>query len=270
MTAPATGARRRVADFWDVHQREWLAGHDPLGEPLVCWFDAYQGRGRGAVTREGFVEPYQGDLLGVQTEPRVVVLGLNLGIYLAGLQARDGLISEQIRAAGTYSTWVRGHPYDGPGWLARYGPNRYYRQRVGFTRRWLRDPAATYNDMLIFELYLWHSTGVTGPMRPPADVIDQFIWQPIAEIRTSQVFAFGAPWKALADTLGLPALERLGRGGRDCGSQVTSRAVTVYELPSGQHLVTESHSGSAGPPSGPELELLRPHLQTGNELDRLP
>jgi len=253
-------ARRWVADYWDAHQFAWLDGNDPLDAPLDSWFDSYKGTGRGRVTRDGFVEPYQGDLLGIDTDPRVVVLGLNPGGYLPDLQARDGAFSQQIRDVGSFSAWIRQHPYDSPTWLDRYGPNRYYGQRMAFTRNWLQDPAATYNDMLIFEMYPWHSTGVTGPMDPPTEIIKQFVWKPVAEVSTAHVFAFGAPWTRLAARLGLNTLANLGRCGIPYGSKVPSRRVTVYALPSGQHLVAMSHSGSAGPPSAPELELLRAAL----------
>ena len=72
-----------------------------------------------------------------------------------------------------------------------------------------------------------------------------------------EVFAFGRPWHALASALGLPLAAALGAGGDDYGSAVASRAVRVYALNSGQRLVVEWHSGSAGPPSSEEIALLR-------------
>jgi hypothetical protein len=50
------------------------------------------------------------------------------------------------------------------------------------------------------------------------------------------------------------------RDGIDYGSRVRSRAVRVYALPSGQRLVVEWYTGSAGPPSAAETELLRAAL----------
>ena len=231
-----------MSDFWDAHTAAWLAGEDPLTGNLSRWFRSYEGTGRGAVTRDGFVEPYQGDLLGREGQPRVVILGLNPGQYFPDLQSRQGLFAAEIKQAGSYSAWVRDHPYDNKTWLARHRPNRYYLARLGFTHRWLCDPAATYNAMLIFEMYPWHSTGLTGHIHPPPDVIDQFVWQPIRETGIEHVFAFGAPWARLARLLDLQVLDVLGRGGRDYGSDVASRTVTLFALPGGQTLVAESQT----------------------------
>jgi len=74
------------------------------------------------------------------------------------------------------------------------------------------------------------------------------------------VFAFGRPWEDVATALGLPIVDRLGRGGRPYGSQVPDRAVRVYALPSEQHLIVEWHKGSAGPPSAAEVTVLKTAL----------
>ena len=74
-------ARERVAEFWDDHVARWLAGEDLLDDGLSDWLASYDGRGEGAVDRDGMVEPFTGDLLGVVKTPRVVVLGLNPGRY---------------------------------------------------------------------------------------------------------------------------------------------------------------------------------------------
>ena len=108
---------------------------------------------------------------------------------------------------------------------ARDGRNRYYQARLEFTRRWLQDPSADHRDLLIFECYPWHSKSITAPLKPPPEVIEEFVWQPIAELPVQDVFAFGRPWDDIAQALGLREVGRLGFGGTDYGSAVHSRAV---------------------------------------------
>lgn len=88
------------------------------------------------------------------------------------------------------------------------GPNRYYRARLRFTRDRLDDPSADCRDLLIVECYPWHSALINAPLRPPPQIIEEFVWQPIAELTAvTEVFAFGKPWDDLARALNLPLLE---------------------------------------------------------------
>jgi hypothetical protein len=111
-----SSARERVAGFWDEHVGAWLAGEDPMADPLPRWFASFQGRGAGRVTREGFPEPYTGDLLGRVGLPRLVVLGLNPGVYHPRFQARDGIFADEIRQYGSYGAWMATGPYFRPPW----------------------------------------------------------------------------------------------------------------------------------------------------------
>jgi hypothetical protein len=251
-----TSARQRVADFWDEHVKVWLRGGDPMPRPLPAWFDSYAGTGAGAVTRDGFPEPYLGGLL-ADPGPRMVQLGLNPGAYVSGFQARDGIFAKEIHQYGSYQAWAATGPYHRSPWTVHHGGNRFHRARLAFTRRWLQDMSADHQDLLIFECFPWHSTKVTALMKPPPDVIDAFVWQPIAELPMRGVFAFGRPWNDLAQQLHLPLEASLGKGGDRYGSQIPNRAVRVYTLPSGQRLVVEWHAGGAGPPSAAETHLLR-------------
>lgn len=228
-----------------------MSGQDPLPDPLPRWFASYAGNGRGAVTRDGFAEPYQGDLLGKTHQPSLVVLGLNPGRFVPAMQSRDGVFVREIadQHGGNYSGWAASAPYTRDAWTSRYGRNRYVAGRITFTGRWLGITDPVPNDLLVFELYPWHSAGVTGRMRPPADVVDEFVWQPISEVDSEFVFGFGREWDAAASALGLRCVRTLGAGGEDYGSHVRSREVRLYALPSGQRLVIEWHAGSAGPPS---------------------
>ncbi len=116
--------------------------------------------------------------------------------------------------------------------------------------------------MVVFELFPWHSKEVSGGMRPPPDIINEFVWSPISELSTDFVFAFGREWDHAASALSLTLRSALGNGGIDYGSTVASRSVRIYDLPSGQQLVVEWHSGSAGPPSSDETERLRHALSS--------
>jgi hypothetical protein len=254
-----TSARQRVTDFWDEHIEAWLRGHDPMPEPLPAWFGSYRGIGDGVVARDGLPEPYLGGLL-TDPAPRTLLLGLNPGAYVAAFQARNGIFAKEIDQHGSYHAWAASGPYHRSPWTIHHGGNRYHRARLAFTRNWLQDPTADYRDLLIFECFPWHSTKITAPMQPPPEVIDEFVWQPIAELPAAEVFAFGRPWNDVALALRLPVVAKLGLGGTDYGSHVPSRAVRVYALTSGQRLVVEWRAGSAGPPCAAETELLRATL----------
>ncbi|MEU2614519.1 hypothetical protein ABZ570_23485 [Micromonospora sp. NPDC007271] len=164
-------ARERVAAFWDDHIEEWLSGADPTPPPLLQWFKSYQGVGPGQPTRDGFPEPYHGDLVGRERTPRMVVLGLNPGEFHSEFQSRDGICANEIKQHGSYSKWQTTCPYKRAPWTNAMGGNRYYRARLQFTRNWLQDPTADRRDLLIFESYPWHSKSIThlcGPRRRPS------------------------------------------------------------------------------------------------------
>ncbi|MEV4201609.1 anti-phage DNA glycosylase Brig1 [Micromonospora globbae] len=269
-----TSARDRVAAFWDDHIEAWFEGEDRLAPLLERWFDSYEGVESGKPTRDGFPEPYHGDLRGVEHTPRMVVLGLNPGQYRKEFQSRDGIFAREIKEEyGSYSRWQTTCPYNRGPWTDVMGRNRYYRARLEFTRNWLQDPGADHRDLLIFESYPWHSTRFRGRFSPPPDVIDQFIWQPIAELPVRDVFAFGRSWHTIAESLPLD-----DAGGFDAGSSMyrstaAGRKVRVHTLPSGQRLIVVWQPGYAGPPSAEETALLRDALigvEPGSERETPP
>jgi len=171
------------------------------------------------VTREAFAEPYGGDLRGT---PRFVILGLNPGQAALEFQARDGIFANEIRELGSYSAWAASHPYLGETWTRAKGPDRYGWARLKFARGWLEDPDLEARDVLTFELYPWHSTSVTASIVPPPDIVNDFVWQPIADMPVEFVFAFGKPWLRACERLGLRESGRWGNGlmcthsGYDC------------------------------------------------------
>jgi hypothetical protein len=60
-----------------------------------------------------------------------------------------------------------------------------------------------------FELYPWHSKDVTATMPPPDDILNAFVWRPLAELPVTDVFAFGAEWARVLRRLGLTAVDHL-------------------------------------------------------------
>lgn len=256
-----TSARQRVADFWDAHIAAWLKGEDRLPPPLTEWFDAYAGVGSGKPTRDGFPEPYHGDLRGAEHTPRMVVLGLNPGQYREEFQSRDGIFAREIKEEyGSYSRWQTTCPYNRGPWTDVMGRNPYYHARLRFTRNWLQDPSADHRDLLIFESYPWHSTTFRGRFSPPPAIIDEFVWQPIAELPVRDVFAFGRSWHLIAQALPLNEAGGFDAGSPTYPSTASGRKVRVHELPSGQRLIVVWQPGYAGPPSARETALLRDAL----------
>ena len=250
-------AVERVADLWDAVTADWLDGQEILPAALEPWFASYSGKGAGRVTREAFAEPYLGDLRGT---PRFVILGLNPGQAVLDFQARDGIFANAIREGGSYSAWAALNPYLSEAWTRVHDRNRYHTSRLRFARAWLGDAALTPNELLTLELYPWHSKRVTAPIVPPMDIVEELIWQPLAEIPVEFVFAFGKPWLGACQALGLPERGRRGRGGENYGSPVASRTVVVFELSSGQRVIVLWQSGYAGPPALGDTQRLRERL----------
>lgn len=248
-------ARDEIADYWDELTAAWLAGDDPMPEPLPRWYDSYEGRGHGEVTRDAFAEPYGGNLRG---EPSMVTLGLNPGAPVPEFQARDGIFADEIRKHGSYSAWAATVPYMGKQWERAHGPNRYGWRVLRFARRWLDDSELAPQRLLTLELYPWHSTRVTATMEPPADIVDRFVWKPLEDIRVDFVFAFAKPWLRLCEALRLPKVGDWGHGGVGFHSRVRSAA--AFELPSGQWVVVSWQSGYAGPPGREDALRLREYL----------
>jgi hypothetical protein len=247
-------SRERVAGFWDDVVGRWLAGEDPMPDPLNSWFGGYGGRGAGAVTRDAFAEPWIGPMRG---EPRLAVLGLNPGRANLEFQGRTGLFADEIRATSGFSEWAATSPYSREPWTEKVGPNRYHDQRETFARRFYDDPSITAQHVLAMELYPWHSTSVTGVMSAPRDVLDSMVWAPLAELGVREVFAFGRPWVRVAEDAGLKLESHLGAGGTSMDSSVASRTVLIYRMASGQRLVVSWQSGYAGPPGAADTSRLR-------------
>jgi hypothetical protein len=246
--------------FWDDTILRFLTGASTDHPRLTLWQSAYSGRGRGAVVYEAFPEPYLGAIGTVP--PAAVILALNPGQAHLDFQARDGIFADEIRTLGSYSAWAASWPYLRDPWVKLKSPNRHYRSRLQFIRRWYDDETIPAERYATFELLPWHSFGVTGAIRPDPSIVDEFIWQPIADMGDVPVFAFGAPWFPILE--GSPDIEivdRLGAGGCWYPTRVASRSVLVGQSRHGSLVVAEKHSGSAVPPSVEEIRLLRTEIE---------
>lgn len=239
---------RRLVDFWDGHIERWVAGARDIPTELMEWFGSYRGSGRGEVRLDVFPEPYTGRLIG--NESPIVMLGLNPGAAVPRFQAPGGVFFEQLTAL-TYHDWASTVPYASREWEAFAGRNRFYQQRFTFARRLLGDPAWPTSHGVFFELYPWHSSGVTGAMTPSAEVVREYVLDPIGELNTEQVFVFGKPWFGVSARLGL------GPGRRfDLPWRTEHREARMYRLSSGQDFIVMAQSGYAGPPGVEDTELL--------------
>jgi hypothetical protein len=244
-----------LANHWDQVIARFLAGEPavPLDPQMQAWATAYRGRGRGQVNHDAFPEPYIGAL---DHRPVGVFLGLNPGQAQLDFQGRSGLFANEIRQHGSYSAWAATWPYLRNPWVATMGKNRYLTSRLGFLRTWTEQPALTADAMVTFELYPWHSTAVTAPIRPDPGIVREFVWQPIRELG-APVFAFGKPWfSLLEDGLSLQVVDRLGADGRAYPTEVPSRRVRVLRGEDGLVVIAEWHLGSAGPPRRSEARVL--------------
>lgn len=94
----------------------WLTGLDHVVPPLDRWLVSYQGHGAGAVDLAHYPDPYVGDLRGLRSEPRLVVLGLNPGLGYDELQGPDGTWSQRTRELGYSRGFAQPGRGPGHGW----------------------------------------------------------------------------------------------------------------------------------------------------------
>lgn len=247
------GAREDAVRFWDEELARWTSGDLEMSPEARRWFISYSGKGDGATDLSVFPEPYIGPLAG-SGAPALVMLGLNPGPPAPEFQGANGIFTRQI-AQTSYRQWAGSGAYTSLAWESANGRNKYHRDRLSFARRFVMDDATQPEDLLYLELYPFHSKRVTAPIRPPRDVLDRFLLDPLAEIDVEFVFAFGKPWHAAAETLGL------GSGLKVWAKWSTpSREARTYRLPSGQSLVVMSQGGYAGPPGESDTSALRAAL----------
>ena len=257
--------RQEVAEFWDNAVMDWILEGQSSPEPqttwkppLDRWFASYNGAGRGAVDLRHFPDPFVGNILSVTNrEPKILTLGLNPGIGYDELQAPTGVWAQNILQEGFSSCTARSPEGDPKSWQRVHGGRSvFWRNLVNFARRWLKDDAANFNDIMCFEMYPWHSTGLTAGMDVPSDIVKEFIFDPLAGFQSRTIFAFGAPWFRVAEKLELKVAKPPQVLDQDMGWRGG-----IFELPSEQHLVVSSQQGFAGPPGIARIPKLRSFLQ---------
>lgn len=247
-----------LTSLWDVHINGWLAGDDgwsgESGEVLSHWFRSYAGKGEGTPTLAGMPEPWIGDLTNPNSA-RLVILGLNPGMYLPALQSRPaGRYAQEVREVGSFTRWAAKNPYLCEPWIGKkggegMGANRYHKNRLEFARNWLGDRSLPDSALVLMELYPWHSTRVTASMDPGPEILRRFILEPIDElVNVHDIFAFGKPWSNILRG-SLESVDRFGGDGGSYGSSVASRTVQVFLSPGGKRIIVMWQSGYAGPPS---------------------
>lgn len=242
-----------LTSFWDDAIGAFLDGRPTSDGRLDNWMRAYKGRGRGEVDHEALPEPFLGPLAGTAG----VFLALNPGQSHHEFQGRNGLFADEIRRLGSYTAWAATWPYFRPSWTNVMGRNRHHASRLKFLQTWLGSEEIREDSMTSFELYPWHSKAVTARMAPDPNVIQEFVWDPIADLGNVPIFAFGAPWFDVIDALGLEVVDRLGDGGRDFGSPVDSRSALVARTSGGNLVVAIKQLGYAGPPAAADTHRLK-------------
>jgi hypothetical protein len=90
------------------------------------------------------------------------------------------------------------------------------------------DASIQGNDLLMIELYPWHSKRVNAKIAPHASVLLEFVSAPLGELDVSTVLAFGKPWLEVATRLGLETTQQWGP--KVLGS--SARDGAVFALPS--------------------------------------
>lgn len=249
-------SRKDVAAFWDQTVSDFFAGKQPhVDDPfLQRWHSAYSGGGRGTVTTDAFPEPYIGPLSPEHGEPILVALGLNPGEADLEFQGREGIFQGEILRYGSYSAWANTAPYLRAPWKPAHRHNRYHANLRTFAQRWTGITAARSEDVLVLELFPWHSDKVTASMRPDPQLIKTFVWEPLAEINIEAVFGLGKDWLTAARGLLLKEI------GITASFSTPTRQLRSFELPSGQILAVVWQPGYSGPPGSADVEVLQTAL----------
>ena len=180
-----------------------------LPDPLPRWRRSYDGE----VDLSAYPEAFIGDLRGEKREPRIVVLGLNPGIAYPELQGFEGVWTCAARK-DTYSRSSKHRvPFENGDWRKLHNgkDSRYFVNLVRFAKSWLRDEKAVVADILNMEMLPFHSKKKTRDIRPPHDILENYVWAPLREMETEVIFAFGSTGCLYVPPFSAHLLLRMGR-----------------------------------------------------------
>lgn len=251
--------RTQLAQFWDEATRAFLAGRDLDGD-LRRWAAAYTGRGDCAPDMSALAEPFLGD---ISLNPRAVFLTLNPGRAAPDFQYATGRFASNIARRGSYAAWAATWPYATPAWTDVMGGNGHARAMLQFARRWHEDASLRLADVVLFELYPWHSTRFdSNRCDVDPELLREYVFEPIESFDPAvPVFAFGAPWMKLleanADRWGMTVVDRLGSPQRPWPGRSPTRRALALRTAAGRLVLTVRQQGTARPPGDSETAVLR-------------
>lgn len=262
-----------VAELWDQVVDNWLKGGTSVPDELRPWFDVYSGKGRGEVDPEAFPEPFLGDLT---VRPAGVTLALNPGEVFKDFQYRDGIFANEIRAMGSYTKWASTWPYlrsDGPRLPDGRGRD-FHNKRWNFLKNWYSTPSLPPSRMLAFELYPWHSTGLTRSIifksNTARTFIERYVWQPIVDSGTPFVFGVGKDWLPVLRSLASEVIVTLGYEGEPCGFTEPKRTVLVARGPNAMLIIASKTHNVANPIPAEDVDILKRELLRRGILSEMP
>ncbi|MGC4068440.1 MAG: hypothetical protein QM784_28100 [Polyangiaceae bacterium] len=261
--------RNRVAELWDRYMAAWISGESALkawidaqgaevASDLATWQSSYSGTGRGALDLDCFPDPFTGDLRGVRCEPTLVVLGLNPGVGYPELHGREGKWTNRIRES-TYSRCFERSPPGDMDWIDLYGrESTYWRNLIAFGKRWCGH-GFSFQQLLNLELYPWHSNSLTAGLQCPPRIVERYVIQPLAEVNTNQIFAFGKPWLQICMGLNFDIIAEYGDNATQFPGPTTSgwRVVVFRSRTMKAPIVVSWQKGYAGPPGKSRISTLR-------------
>ncbi|HUZ44499.1 MAG TPA: hypothetical protein VMU63_08860 [Acidimicrobiales bacterium] len=267
---------------WDAIVREWMTGWPPWDPELHLWAESHRDF-TTRINKDALPEPFIGDL---RRRPAAVLLSLNPGKPYMGserwagkydlpepdLQSRNGRFAREIREdfGGSYAAWASRWQ----DWKSLTGgrANTFITSRLNFVRNWLNDGSIELDDLVLFELYPWHSARWGGGLWMPEAVgqlILSKVFIPLAILtsletgaanRASCYFAFGKAWSISLGSIDAFTLARgWGRGYEERWAGASpSRSVELWVQPTvGAQVLVMYHSGGAGPPKKEEVPAIR-------------